>query len=240
MEPADAFDTDGVLAVVGAGGKKSTIYALAAGFERAVLTATVRIPPFEDHVARHVVAENPVDVLGSNDAWPLGLVPGRDGDRDRYLGYGVRTVDAMTEAADVPILVKADGARGRWLKAPADDEPQLPASTDLAVPVASVRAVGEPLDDAHVHRPERVAAITGLPVGDEIRPRDVATVLTHPAGGLKDVPKGATVRSLVNMVDDAALEATAREVAADVVAHERVDGVVLGRLDRRLVVDVVG
>jgi probable selenium-dependent hydroxylase accessory protein YqeC len=239
MEPAAAFDTDGVIAVVGAGGKKSTMYALAAGFERAVLTATVRIPPFEGHVARHVVAENPVDVLGSNDAWPLGLVPGRDGDRNRYLGYDVDTVDTMAEAADVPVLVKADGARGRWLKAPAAAEPQLPASTDLAVPVASVRAVGEPLDDGHVHRPERVAAITDLEPGEEIRPRDVATVLTHPAGGLKDVPDGATVRPLVNMVDDASLEASAREIAADVVAHERVDGVVLGRLDLRLIVDVV-
>ena len=239
MDPAEAFAPDGVVAVVGAGGKKSTLYALAAGLDRAVLTATVRIPPFEGHVARHVVTEEPDSVLRANETWPLGLVPDRDGDRDRYLGYGVETVDAMADATDVPVLVKADGARGRWLKAPADDEPQIPGSTTLVVPVASVRAVGEPLDDDRVHRPERVAAITALESGDEIRPRDVAAVLTHSEGGLRGVPDGATVRPLVNMVDDADLEATAREIAAEVVAHDRIDAVVLGRMDRRQVVDVV-
>ena len=46
MDPAEAFAPDGVVAVVGAGGKKSTLYALAAGLDRSALTATVRIPPF--------------------------------------------------------------------------------------------------------------------------------------------------------------------------------------------------
>ncbi|PSP68016.1 putative selenium-dependent hydroxylase accessory protein YqeC [Halobacteriales archaeon QS_1_69_70] len=239
MEPAEAFAPDGVVAVVGAGGKKSTLYALAAGLDRAVLTATVRIPPYEGHVARHVVTEDPGSVLRANETWPLGLVPGRDGDRDRYLGYDIETVDAMADATDAPILVKADGARGRWLKAPADDEPQVPDATSLAVPVASARAVGEPLEGDRVHRPERVAAITTLESGEEIRPRHVATVLTHPEGGLKGVPDGATVRPLVNMVDDPDLEATAREIAADVVAHDRIDAVVLGRMDLRQVLDVV-
>jgi probable selenium-dependent hydroxylase accessory protein YqeC len=105
--------------------------------------------------------------------------------------------------------------------------------------VASVRAVGEPLGDDHVHRPERVVALTDLEPGEAVRPRDVATVLTHPEGGLRGVPDGATVRPLLNMVDDADLEATAREIAADMDAHDRIDAVVLGRMDLRQVVDVV-
>jgi probable selenium-dependent hydroxylase accessory protein YqeC len=239
MDPAEAFAPEGVVAVVGAGGKKSTLYALATDLDRSVLTATVRIPPFEGHVAQLAVTDAPVEALGSNDTWPWGVVPGRDGDRDRYLGYDIDVVDRMADATDVPILVKADGARGRWVKAPADNEPQIPLSARLVIPVASVRAVGEPLDDGNVHRPERVAAVTGLEPGDGIDPADVATVLTHPAGGLKDVPDGATVRPLLNMVDDAELESTAREIAAEVVAHQRVDAVVLGRIDLRVIVDVV-
>ncbi|WP_254841338.1 selenium cofactor biosynthesis protein YqeC [Natronomonas marina] len=239
MELADAFAAEGLLAVVGAGGKKSTLYALAADLDRAVLTATVRIPPFDGHVERLAVTGEPGGVVESNDAWPLGVVPGRDGDRDRYLGYGTATVDDLAEATDAPVLVKADGARRRWLKAPADDEPQVPAAASTVVPVASARAVGEPLDAERVHRPERIAALTGLAAGEEIRPGDVATVLTHERGGLKGVPDGAAVRPLVNMVDDADLEATAREIAAEVVAHPRVEAVVLGRMDLRKVVDVV-
>lgn len=239
MDLGEAFAAEGVVAVVGAGGKKSTLYALAADLERAVLTATVRIPPFEGHVDRLAVTEDPVTVVEANEPWPLGVVPGRDGDRDRYLGYDTGTIDDLAAATDVPILVKADGARRRWFKAPADDEPQVPEAADVVVPVASVRAVGEPLDEDRVHRPERVAALTDLAVGDAIRPADLATVLTHEAGGLKGVPAGASVRPLLNMVDDADLAAIGRDIADAVVAHPRVDAVVLGRMDLRTVVDVI-
>ena len=244
MDPEEAFGVGrgDVVAVVGAGGKKSTLYALAAGIGRAVLTATVRIPPFEGHVGRLVVAERPSEAVETVDEgdWPLGLVPGRDGDRDRYLGYDPATVDALASATDAPLLVKTDGARRRWFKAPADDEPQVPASSTVVVPVVSARVVGEPLSEERVHRPERVAALTDLSAGEEIGVDDVVAVSTHESGGLKGIPEGAAVRPLVNMVDNDALEATAREVAEGLLDHRRVDRVVLGRMDLRKVVDVVG
>jgi len=81
--------------------------------------------------------------------------------------------------------VKADGARTRLLKAPNEREPQIPASADRVVPVASAGAVGEPLTAETVHRPERVAAITDAAVGDEITPELVGRVLAHEEGGLK-------------------------------------------------------
>jgi probable selenium-dependent hydroxylase accessory protein YqeC len=239
MNLREAFTPEGIVAVVGAGGKKSTLYALAAECERAVVTATVRIPPFEGHVERLELTDDPVSVLEDNDAWPLGLVPGRDGDRERYLGYDNETVDAMADATDVPLLTKADGARTRWLKAPKEDEPQIPDDASVVVPVASVKSVGKPLADEHVHRPERVAEITDRDPGDEIRPEDIATVLTHEKGGLKDVPDGARVIALLNMVDDAELEATARVIADEVLAHPRIDRIVLGRMDLRKVVDAM-
>ncbi|WP_178917115.1 selenium cofactor biosynthesis protein YqeC [Natronomonas gomsonensis] len=241
MDLNEAFDPEGAVAVVGAGGKKSTLYALSAALDRAVVTATVRIPPFEGHVGRLVVTDDPagaVEAAGPDD-WPLGVVPGRDGDRERYLGYETATVEKLTDATDAPILIKADGARRRWFKAPADDEPQIPETADVVVPVASVRAVGEPLTDKRVHRPERVAELTGLDIGEEIRPDDIVTVLTHDDGGLKGVPDGARVVPLLNMVDDESLETTAREVATDVLEHPRIDRVVLGRMDLRNVVDVL-
>jgi probable selenium-dependent hydroxylase accessory protein YqeC len=239
MNLREAFAPEGIVAVVGAGGKKSTLYALAAECERAVLTTTVRIPPFEGHVERLELTDDPVSVLEDNDEWPLGLAPGRDGDRERYLGYDTDTVDAMADATDVPLLAKADGARTRWLKAPKEDEPQIPAAASVVVPVASVKSVGEDLTDEHVHRPERVAEITDRELDEEIRPEDIVTVLTHENGGLKDVPEGARVVALLNMVDDDELEATARKIADEVLAHPRIDRVVLGRMDLRKVVDVV-
>lgn len=239
MDLRAAFEPDGVTAVVGAGGKKSTLYALAGELDRAVLTATVRIPPFEDRVERLELTENPVRAVSNNERWPLGVVAGRDGDRDRYLGYDTRAIDDLAAATDAPILVKADGARTRWFKAPAADEPQLPAASDLVVPIASARAVGERIDGEHVHRPERVASLLGRSVGSRIEPSDLVTVLRDERGGMKDVPAEARVVPLINMVDGERLESVAEEVAAGLLADERIERVVLGRMDRGKVVDVV-
>ncbi|ELK55070.1 selenium cofactor biosynthesis protein YqeC [Haloferax volcanii] len=220
----------GVVCVVGAGGKKSTLYALARRLGRAVVTATVRIPIFDQHVADVVVTDRPVAALEKATDWPVGVVPDRDRD-DRYRGYDPDVVDAIGESgvADA-VLVKADGARMREFKAPGDREPQLPATADTVLPIASVHAVGEPLTEDCVHRPERVAALTDLEVGDTIRPPDIATVLISGRGGRADVPDGATVVPVLNKVDDATLEAVAREIASDILARSNVPHVVLTQL----------
>jgi len=242
MNLVEALNAKGnVTCVVGAGGKKSTLYALANRLERAVVTASVRIPPFEDQVAELRVTENPWEAIAGDTVWPIGLVRAQERS-DRYHGYETQTIDEFVAdlEADISVLVKADGARTRWFKAPAENEPQLPAATDVVVQIASARIVGERLDDEHVHRPERVAALTGLEFGDRISTSDVARVLASPRGGYKDIPERATVVPLINMVDDSNLEETAREIAAEIHDRRDVPRVVLTRMiDERPVVDVV-
>jgi probable selenium-dependent hydroxylase accessory protein YqeC len=242
MSLVDALAADGLVAVVGAGGKKTTLYTLADRLDHAVVTATTRIPAFPERVATLVETDDPVPALRAADPddWPLGLVPGW-ADDVRYEGYGPETVAAVARAGEEhgldATVVKADGARSRWLKAPAEHEPVIPATTDTVIPVASARVVGEALDEEHVHRPERVAAVTGREPGDELTVDDVATVLTSPDGGLRAVPADATVVALVNMVDDDALRATAEGIAAGVLARsDRVDRVVTARMDEGRVV----
>ena len=143
-----------------------------------------------------------------------------------------RSVDELADAAvDADaVLVKADGARTRLFKAPGDREPRLPPGTDTVVPIASAKVVGEPLTADAVHRVDRVAEVTGLEPGETVRTADVATVLASDRGGRKDVPRGATVVPLVNMVDDADLEAVGQEVADRVLASADVPRVVLARM----------
>lgn len=117
------------------------------------------------------------------------------------------------------LLVKADGARMREFKAPGHDEPVVPAATTHVVPVASVHAVGKPLTEEMVHRPERVAAITDLDVGETITPETVGSVLASPEGGLKNAPPSTSVTPLVNKADTAELRDTARVVLGHALAR---------------------
>ena len=229
MDIVSALDAErGLVSVVGAGGKKTTLYALAERIDRAVVTATVRIPIFDQHVASVAVTEDPLDALRAADGWPLGLVPERERD-DRYRGYDAAVVGEIAAVGDA-VLVKADGARMREFKAPNDREPQVPAATDTVVPVASAHVVGEPLTDELVHRPELVADIAGIDVGDAVTPEAVAAVLASDRGGMKDVPDGATAVPLVNKVDDEELEAAGRAVAAATLSRCDAPRVVLARM----------
>jgi len=138
------------------------------------------------------------------------------------------------------VLVKADGARNRLLKAPNGREPQIPATADTVLPIASARVVGEALTDERVHRVNRVASIAGRSEGDEIAAADVAAVLASPDGALKDAPEDATVIPVVNMADTPALADVGREIAAGVFDRtDRVDRVALTRMDRGEIVDVL-
>ena len=252
MDLARALGVErGLTCVVGAGGKKTALYALARQLDRAVLTATVRIPLFDREVSAVHTVNDPVAALSERTGgWPLGLVPEREG--SRYLGYEPEIVDALAAAHDGPVLVKADGARTREFKAPGQNEPQIPVGTDVVVPVASVDVVARPLSEEHVHRPDRVAELTGLERGDPVTPEAVANVLAHPDGGLKGVPRGASVVPVLNKVDDATDEAVARTIAARL--FERLEGtdastersggvavprIVLARLIEPAVIDVI-
>lgn len=238
MELTEVLPSEGLMCVVGAGGKKTTLYALANALDRAVVTATVRIPIFDPHVARVAVTDDPVETIEENEEWPLGVVPEREGE-DRYRGYDREVVGEFAGETDTSVLVKADGARMREFKAPGDREPQVPETADTVIPIASVHAVGKPLDDSVVHRPERIAAIAGIDVGEGITPEAVARVLASPEGGLKDVPDRASAIPLLNKVDNGEDEAVAREIAREI--HERVtvERVVLARMKEGTIIDVI-
>jgi len=223
MDPIEAFRAeDAAVAVVGAGGKKTTMYGLADRLDRAVVTATVRIPIFDESVSRVETTRDPVTTVrdASNDSFPLGVVPERERE-DRYRGYELDAVEELISAHDGPVLIKADGARLREFKAPNEREPRIPANVDVVVPVVSAGVVGEPLTDDLVHRPERVVRVASeagvdAALGEPITPDIVGAVIASLEGGLKSVPDDATVVPLVNQVDDDEREEAGRAIAESI------------------------
>jgi probable selenium-dependent hydroxylase accessory protein YqeC len=99
------------------------------------------------------------------------------------------------------VLVEADGAAGRPLKAPAAHEPVIPASAAVVIGVVGLSVLGKPLADAWVFRSERVGALTGLPAGAAIGESEIAAVLAHSQGILKGAPPRAKLIAFLNQAD---------------------------------------
>jgi probable selenium-dependent hydroxylase accessory protein YqeC len=159
----------------------------------------------------------------------------------RLTGVPTARIDALHAACSFDLtLVKADGARMRWVKAPADDEPVLPAGMTTLIPVLSARALGEPLAERIAHRVERLAEISGAAVGLPFLPEHAARLLASEHGLLKGAGE-ARVVPVINMVDDPQRLRLATETAQRALAlTTRFDRIVLARLkDAEPVVAVI-
>ncbi len=126
------------------------------------------------------------------------------------------------------VLVEADGARGRAIKAPAGHEPVIPPATTLVLAVVGIEALGEPLSVQIAHRPQRVAELLDITMGTPLSARHVAALLAHPHGGRKGVPAGARFVPFINKVQDEASLHGARAIAALLRGQAGVERVLIG------------
>ncbi len=248
-----------VVSLVGAGGKTTAALRLADELarvgEKVLFTTTTKILepiPAEDEYLLLTEDEEQVLRRASSllESYPKVTIAGRRlkevdraflaGGEDDYpfpvranklKGIPASLVDRLAEGlTEAVILVEADGARHRSLKAPADYEPVVPRSTTLLVPMAALDILGQPLTEERVHRARRVAALTGIAPGQPVTAEVVATVLSHPQGGLKGLPFEARAIPILNQMGVRSLSAGAQEVAHLLLKCERIKRVVIASL----------
>jgi probable selenium-dependent hydroxylase accessory protein YqeC len=223
----------GTVCAVGAGGKKTTLYHLAVSHSgRTGLTCTVPNTLFPGTLgARLVIAEAGrlrAAVIEAAAAHRLVAFAHPSEKKARYAGVDPELIAEIQDAAcfDV-LLVKCDGARMRWIKAPEEGEPLIPKEATTVIPLVSAKVFGEPLNETVAHRLSRVETITGAGYGEAVTPAHVARLLAHEEGALKNA-RNATVVPVINMVDNAETEAEAREAAqAALQMTDRFDRVIL-------------
>jgi probable selenium-dependent hydroxylase accessory protein YqeC len=147
----------------------------------------------------------------------LTLARDRDPSTGKLLGLAPEAVDILAASSLANrIFVEADGARGKSIKAPADHEPVIPRSTDMVIGVVGAEALGAPMDEMDVFRPERLATLCdALPFG-AVDAYVLARLAAHPQGLFKNAPASPCRRLLfVNKIDRAG------KAAWDMLRHAR-------------------
>lgn len=204
------MDRHRVIALVGGGGKTTTMYALAREAREAgktvIVTTTTHILPHpalfmtdetDPAALRALVEQHGILTVGALDQ--KGKMTGGD-------------VAACVAAADI-VLAEADGARVRPLKVPADHEPVIPAQTSAVVALSGMDCLGRTVEDI-CHRPERVCALLDCGMDHVIVPADVAAILSSPSGSRKGVGEAVAFRCVLNKADTDERTKGAEEIAA--------------------------
>jgi probable selenium-dependent hydroxylase accessory protein YqeC len=174
-----------IVAFVGAGGKSGAILQTArelkeAGVKVLVAPTTKMLVSEAEVVGPIVVSEDPKELRSE-----VAKIVAREGvaaagrsllSKRRVDGIEPDLVPALAPEDGVT-LVEADGSRRRPLKGTASHEPLLPHGVTFVVAVAGTRALGEAVDEEHVHRPEVFTNLTGIGPGHTIDARAFAQAL---------------------------------------------------------------
>lgn len=130
------------------------------------------------------------------------------------------------------IIIEADGAARKPLKAPNATEPVIPQNTTLVIAIIGIDALGLELTRENVFRPEIVSRLTGLPLGGTISADTIATLIIHKQGITKGSPVNARIIPIINKVDIKKDTTEAKTLAYKIleVGRSKIERIVLGQL----------
>jgi probable selenium-dependent hydroxylase accessory protein YqeC len=229
--PVLGIEPGETVAVIGGGGKVPLLATLAREWSSAggcaLLTTTTKIFSFDapsDYLMLDVrgagVAAVREAVQGRGRPGVVAMLGSSDG-RDAV----VRGIDPDLigeAAAGLPAdltLVKADGSRGKSLKAHRDHEPVIPAGATLVIAVAGMDVWGLELTDESVHHAELFGERWGYAPGEPLGDEAFVQSLGDPEGYRRRVPAGARYAVFLNKADNPQREETATRLAHVLVAR---------------------
>lgn len=208
-----------VVAFVGAGGKSSAIlqavHELKEEGVKVLVAPTTKMFVSEAERVGRILTSEDRDELRREAAEVLSVegaavVGSSFLSRDRIGGVEPSWVPLLAPEDGVT-LVEADGSRRRPLKGTAEHEPFLPEGATLVVAVGGISALGEPLEEERVHRPEVFSELAGISLGHTINAEAFARALL---AGLRSAPDGTRRAALL-----ADVEPGRSMSVASVVAH---------------------
>ena len=197
-----------VISLVGGGGKTVLMFALgkelSSRMKGVILTTTTKI--WEPKTSRDFslflsgqISEIKKWVANSLEARPCLLIATERLENGKFQGIPPPWVEEIHSLPGVSVMiVEADGAAGRPLKAPRPGEPVWPPNTTLLVPVVGIDVLGCPLDEEHVFRSEIAARVLKISKGSAVTNEMVAGLFPEI---IKGRPEGARVIPFINKID---------------------------------------
>jgi len=214
----------GVISFVGAGGKTSLMFHLAGllvlSGQRVLTTTTTKIfVPTPEQSETVIVDSDPHTVLrlassGLKNTAHVTAAAAHLAESGKLKGFDPHVIKLFEESGLFDwILVEADGAAGRSLKAPAEHEPAIPSNTSVLVSVAGLDVIGKPLSEDSVFRSGLAGKLMGLADGEIVTESALARFFSKSDGPFKGAPSASRRFIFLNKAVDSDLRAVGARIA---------------------------
>jgi probable selenium-dependent hydroxylase accessory protein YqeC len=133
------------------------------------------------------------------------------------------------------LLLEADGAAGRPVKAPSENEPVIPSSVTKVVGMMGLDAINQPFNQENIFREKEFQVITGIKTGEKLVPEKLLPLFTDPNGLFRGTPPSAKKIVFLNRLDLLADKNQAFALA-DMIAERKannINRVVLGSIKNK-------
>jgi len=183
------------LSFVGAGGKTSLMFALAAelaasGHSVLATTTTAIFHPAQDRQPHDKLIIGDIQNLSSLSPETGQIVvaaQSHDPESNKLKGYSPGALTRVWEGSSFDyILIEADGSKRLPIKAPGDHEPVIPIWTDMVIGCIGLDCLGNALDSQTVHRPQIFSSITNTSMGDTIGSAQIISLVAADQGLFKN------------------------------------------------------
>jgi probable selenium-dependent hydroxylase accessory protein YqeC len=211
LREALALQPRELIALVGAGGKTTLMFRLAKEFllhaQKVITTTTTKIfEPSQEETPWLLVEREEKRIKRQlapllEKYHHLTLAAERVGS-GKLAGFPPDVIDRLWQDHEIDgVIVEADGAKRRPLKAPREGEPVIPSRSTLIIGLLGLDGLDKELNEENAFQVDRLSRLTGTPRGERISEETFIHLALHPEGLFKGSPSEARRVVLLNQVD---------------------------------------
>lgn len=231
-----------MISLTGAGGKTTLMFRLSKEMglqgKRVITTTTTKIlEPSKEESPHLFLSKDEGEILKYVGNYleryrQITLAKERIGE-GKLDGISPGLADSLWSIYDMDaLIIEADGAAGRPVKAPREREPVIPSKTTLVIGMLGLDGIGKEINDQNIFQANLVSNLTGIPEDEKMTEEGMALLVTHPRGLFKGAPDSSRRIAFLNKVDVFGGLAKGRKIAQYIFKKKdvRIERVLLGQL----------
>ena len=204
-----AVDSHKLISLVGAGGKTSTMLWLADYFARqnkkVIVSTSTKLYPFTDIPTFFLAKEKNILETIKKSFEQHNIIAIADdylADLGKLSGISFENITKIYNSELCEhILIEADGAARKTLKAPSAHEPCIPAEMSLCIGLMGLDSLNNTLTEETVHRAAIFSLLTNCKIDEKILFSHLYTLVNHAQGLFKNTPKDCERYVFLNKLD---------------------------------------